>query len=370
MNRRIIFPVFIILVLAIIFLPLKLLYLGNPDGKDLQRFPYRVIHPGKHSFHFSRSSKDFGDILKVNNWTTDIPFFVTLAELMPTHEVRSFVVIQRDTILYEYYEEGLSSEDIHASFSIAKSFTATLIGMAIDEGKIKSEKELVSTFIPEIKGEPYARSLTIEHLLNHTSGIRYSLFQDARIYYGKDILGTLKKIRFEEAPGTRQHYLNMNVQLLGLILYRATGKHPAKYLEEKIWQPVGMSSEAIWTVDEKNKLEKTFCCLGATALDYAKFGRLYLHKGKWEGKQIFSEDWYHKSISRDTSNGSSFNYNYCWHIGLKAYGDFMANGLYKQHIYINPEKELIIVSLNDKENKLLAERVNWWDIFRQIADQL
>jgi CubicO group peptidase (beta-lactamase class C family) len=155
-----------------------------------------------------------------------------------------------------------------------------------------------------------------------------------------------------------------------LILNRATGISPSKYLEDKIWKPIQMCSNGIWSVDEKNQLEKSFCCLGATALDYAKFGRLYMNKGVWNGKNIISENWYNKSIERDSTNGSSFNYNYCWHIGLKEYGDFMAIGLYKQHIYINPAKNLIIVSLNDKEKRLKAERVNWWDVFRQIADQV
>ncbi len=84
-------------------------------------------------------------------------------------------------------------------------------------------------------------------------------------------------------------------------------------------------------------------------------------------KQFFSEDWYNKSIRRDSTEGSSLNFNYSWHIGLQKYQDFMAIGLYKQHIYIYPEKEVIIVLLNNREDKLIAERVNWWNIFRQIV---
>ena len=88
------------------------------------------------------------------------------------------------------------------------------------------------------------------------------------------------------------------------------------------------------------------------------------------GKQIVSENWLNDCIKRDTTEGSSWNYNHSWHIGLKEYGDYMAIGLYKQHIYVNPKKNLIIVALNDRENKLIAERLNWWYIFRQIADQM
>jgi len=164
--------------------------------------------------------------------------------------------------------------------------------------------------------------------------------------------------------------LNINIQLLGIILERSTAMPPSKYLEEKIWKPIQMCQEAVWATDRKNNIEKTYCCLGASTLDYAKFGRLYLNKGKWKGQQIISEEWYHKSIERDTTEGSSFNLNYSWHIGLKEYDDYMAIGMYKQHIYINRKKNIVMVLLNNKEGSLKAERVNWWNVFRQITDQL
>ncbi|MEZ5008965.1 MAG: serine hydrolase [Chitinophagales bacterium] len=351
-------------------IPAKSIFLGNPDEKDIIRFNHAEIQAGDKCFEFKQSESTTPSPLKISDWTTDIPFFLPLDSFAQTHEVRSMLVIQNDSVKFEYYRNDINENDLHTSYSVAKSFTSALIGIAIEEGFIKSEQELVIKFIPEIADVPNADKLTVEHLLNHTSGIEYNLSTDAIIYYGKDAYKALSKIKFETVPGTKQHYLNLNVELLGLILQRATGVSPSKYLEEKIWQPIEMCSNGIWSVDEKSQLEKTFCCMGATALDYAKFGRLYLNEGVWNEERIISEEWYNKSIRRDTSNGSSYNYNYCWHIGLKEYGDFMAIGLYKQHIYINPKKNLIIVVFNDREKALKAERVNWWFIFRQIADQL
>ncbi len=351
-------------------LPPSSLLLGRPDKKDLERFDHRVIEAGDDCFTFHSSTGTIGQRVKVNDWTSDLPFFVGLDELVESHAVRSFLVIRKDTILYEYYGEETKADDLHSSYSIAKSFTSALIGVAIEEGKIYSEQDLVIKYIPELKGAVEFETLTIEHLLNHTSGIKYRLDVDATIYYGRNSLKALDKIEFEYPPGTHQHYVNMNTHLLGLIIHRATGKYPARYLEEKIWKPIGMCSNGIWAIDKKNDLEKSYCCMGATAEDYAKFGRLYMNEGNWNGEQIVSKEWYQKSIRRDTSQGSSFNYNYCWHIGLAAYGDFMANGAYKQHIYIYPEKEIIIVSMNNREKKIKAERINWWYVFRQIVDQL
>lgn len=351
-------------------MPLRSILRIYPDEKDLSRFKGAVIHAEGDCFEFSRAENPISHPLKISDWTTDIPFFVSLDTFVKGHATRSMLIIQNDTLKYEYYRDGLAEQDLHSSYSIAKSFTSALIGIAIEEGHLGSVQDQVIQYIPELKGVQYADQLTIEHLLNHTSGIHYSLATDATIYYARNTLKALRQIRFDTPPGTQQHYLNVNVELLGLILQRATNTPPSQYLEDKIWKPIQMCENGVWSIDEKNQLEKSFCCLGATALDYAKFGRLYLNKGKWNGKSVIPESWVNQSIRRDTTNGSSFNYNYCWHIGLEEYGDYMAIGMYKQHIYINPQKNLIIVLFNDREKPLKAERVNWWFVFRQIADQL
>jgi CubicO group peptidase (beta-lactamase class C family) len=285
------------------------------------------------------------------------------------HNTEAFLLIRNDTVLYEYYRKPSTANDLHPSYSIAKSFVSALTGIAVSEGFIKNINDPVTTYLPELNYKPEFEKLSIKHLLNHTSGIRYSLSQDARLYYGRDVWKAIRKIEFETTPGTKQSYLNINSQLLGLVLERATGKSAASYLEEKIWKPAGMENTAFWSTDSKGT-EKTFCCLNATARDYAKFARLYLNKGNWQGETIISSEWITQSLAQDTAEGSSYGYNFSWHRGLDNYNDFMAIGLYKQHIYVNPAKNMIIVLLNHKENKLKAERVNWWYIFRQIADRL
>jgi CubicO group peptidase (beta-lactamase class C family) len=300
-------------------IPLRSVFLGRPHHKDITRFKSAVVQAGNDCFEFKKDLSQKVAGLKISDWTSDIPFFITLDSFAPSHQIRSMLIIQNDSLKYEFYGKGVSEHDLHSSYSIAKSFTSALIGIAIDEGYIKSERDLVSIYIPELANSSYAKSLTIEHLLNHTSGIKYTLATDANIYYGRNALKVIKNIKFENRPGTKQHYLNINVELLGLILKRATGLNPSKYLEDKIWKPIQMCTNGVWSVDEKNQLEKSFCCMGATALDYAKFGRLYLNKGSWNGQQIINENWYNKSIARDTSNGSSFNYNYCWHIGFVSF---------------------------------------------------
>lgn len=350
-------------------IPFKAVFLGAPDKKDIVRFRSSEIEAGEPCFRFYQDNSEIGQHIKVNEWSSGSPDFVGLDELANRHKTRSLLVIKNDTLLYEYYGQGTNAESLGASYSMAKSFTSALIGIAIKEGHIKSERDLVVDYLPVLTTYDQSKNLRVEHLLNMTSGIKYSLQADAIVYYGSDVTKALKHIEFECEPGTKQLYLNINIQMLGLIIQKATGKKPSEYLTEKIWKPLNMCSDATWTTDKKGN-DLTFCCLGATALDYAKFGRLYLNGGRWNGEQVIPTEWYEKSVGRDTTEGSSFNYNYCWHIGEKEYDDFMADGLYKQHIYVNRKKNLIIILLCNKENALKAERVRWRNVFRQISDQL
>ncbi|MDG2152973.1 MAG: serine hydrolase [Crocinitomicaceae bacterium] len=347
-------------------IPLKSIFFGHPDAKDTNRFRQKELSSDIcFSFHKSIQDKEF----KVSDWTTDKPRFESAIDVFKEHSVRAFVLIQNDTIKAEYYRKGFDESSMHPSYSLAKSFISSLIGIAIDEGHIKSVNQKVRTFIPEILLNKNGEQLSIKHLLNQTSGITFSLSQDARLYYGKNLGAELEKIEFSYNPGEKQEYLNINTQLLGIIIKRATGFSVSEYAQQKLWTSIGMCRSGIWSTDHSD-VEKSFCCLSATALDYAKFGRLYLNKGLGEGEQVFSTQWYNQSIKRDTTQGSSYNYNYSWHIGLKEYNDYMAIGLYKQHIYVSPKKKIVIVLLNDRENKLKAERINWWFIFRQLVDQL
>lgn len=366
--RRIYFIIFIVISLSAC-LPIQSIFLGMPDAKDLDRFTKHSIGIDRSCFQFYKQEVAMKTSFKITDWTSDIPFFVPLEQTLKNHKVRSCIIIKNDTILLSYYGKGMDAQTIHPSYSMAKSFVSALVGIAMEEGLIGSELDLVLKYLPNLKGGDKLQQLKIKHLLNHTSGIKYDLPLDATIYYGTNIQKGIQRIKFVDAPGTKQHYINVNTQLLGMVLEAATGQLPSQYLEQKIWKPLGMCQEGLWGSDKKGQ-ERTFCCLGATALDYAKFGRLYLNKGNWNGAQIVSQAWHRKSICRDTSEGSSFNYNYSWYIGLKGYDDYMAIGLYKQYLYINPRKKIIIVLLNNQEKFLKAERVLWKEIFRQIVDQL
>ena len=127
-----------------------------------------------------------------------------------------------------------------------------------------------------------------------------------------------------------------------------------------------MEYDATWSLDRKNNgVEKTFCCLNARARDFAKIGRLYLKKGNWNGKQIVSKEWVKNSTKVDSTGGKSANYQHQWWINEND-NSFEAIGILGQHIYVNPEKNIVIVRLGEKN----GENGAWTQVAQSIAFKL
>ena len=184
----------------------KVYFSGHPDKKDASRFDSKTTYPQKRNFKFERLPEN--QLIKVNDWTSDLPEFNTLQELCENHEVRELLIIKKDTILFNY--KNKLQEELHSSYSMSKCVVSCLIGMAIDDGFLQSEHQYIKVYLPELIQNKYSNQLQIKHLLNHTSGIKNSLAMDGRIYYGNDIYKEIEKIRLKCAPGEQQEYLNIN----------------------------------------------------------------------------------------------------------------------------------------------------------------
>ncbi len=336
----------------------RFVFYNFADINDHKKFPKRSVRQSPVTFHFPEAAKG-----KVPEALTFQGKTYPFESFLKSNKTVAFLIIQDDSIHYEKYFKNYNKESIVPSFSMAKAVTSILIGCAIDDKLIQSVKEPVTNYIPELKKRNFEK-VTIEHLLQMTSGLKFNEdyfnpFGDvATFYYGRDLRKSIRKMKLQSEPGQKFEYLSGNTQLLGLVLERALkDKTITSYLEEKIWKPLGMEFDASWSLDrKKNGLEKTFCCINATAVDYAKIGRLYLNEGSWNGKQIVSRDWVAQSTRIDTTNGSSWYYQYQWWLPTKT-GDFMAQGILGQYIYVQPEKKLIIVRLGKKKGK-----ADWWAV--------
>lgn len=293
----------------------------------------------------------------------------------------AFLVIQNDTILYERYFDEHQRESLLTSFSVAKSFASALIGIAIEEGYIKSVNDPITDYIPELaERDPRFREIQIRHLLMMASGLRFAdnrfpLAPDHSLTYEFDDLRHLIVTETEvvEAPGVTFLYNDYNPLLLGLILERATGRPVTTYLQEKIWDPIGMEYDGSWSLDSvESGFEKMESSINARAIDYAKFGRLYLNGGNWNGTQVVPEGWVAASTQdHGMIEDAPVYYGYLWwgENCNPASQDFLAVGNHGQFIYVSPAKDLVIVR-NGAEYGVESSGEEWavWaDIFCKFA---
>lgn len=337
----------------------RFVFYNFADIHDHEKFQSRILKADTIKYHFLTT--DFGKFPKtLNN--------VEFNKFLEKNKTVAFLIIKNDTVQYEKYFKGYNYASIVPSFSMAKSITSILVGCAIDERLIKSVDEPITVYIPELEKNGFGK-VTIKHLLQMTSGIKFNEsyinpFGDAAsFYYGKNLRKEIEKMKLKSEPGKKFEYISGNTQLLGLILERSLkGKTVTQYLQDKLWTPLGMEYDASWSIDrKKNGLEKTFCCINARARDFAKIGRLYLNKGKWNGNQIVSLKWVEESTKADNTNGGANFYKYQWWLP-SSNGEFMAEGILGQFIYVNPAKNLIIVRLGKNEGE-----ADWWAIFNSIS---
>ena len=355
----------------------------DADIKDYEKFPARIMNNAPPVFSFENvdaaTRSEYLGILDglasqvtPNSTVSQTPF----NELLTLTQTTAFLIIKDDRMIYENYFNGYERDSINTSFSVAKSFVSALVGIAIDEGLIDNINDPITKYVPELQDKDSQYSaITVKHLLSMSSGLRYveegtPFSDDTKTYYDPNLRTVALSAVIEEEPGKRFHYNNYNYLLLGIILERAVGMPVAKYMEEKLWKPLGMEAPASWSLDsESNGFEKMESGINARAIDFAKFGRLYLNNGSnWNGEQIISEKWVSTSTSANSTSDPAIEYQYGWWIyplqdgGADNSRNFSARGNLGQFIYVAPEEELIIV-----RHGYDFGNVDWINLFGRIA---
>ena len=368
----------ILLIIAGIITSCRTLIYNTPDLSDHIIFPWRVIKNTPESvFYFpkSDSSHNLGKEI-FTSYSSLLPNDVPLDEYVEGSKTAALIIIRNDTILYEKYNKEYQESSIFNTFSVTKVFITTLVGIAINEGLINNVDQPITEYIPELLEKEGFSEITIRHLLDHTSGIefsdaRFNPFSDnARYYYTRNLRKLVLKADLYVSPGVETHYSSTNVQLLALILERATGTTLSSYLQEKIWKRIGMQYEATWSLDNKseNSFEKGFSCLNCRAIDLAKLGRLYLNNGVYDNEQILPRSFINEATKRGTNDGSCLDFHYNFRLGPKQYGSYYARGLYGQLIYIYPKEKIIIVRVGEKDLKYNPQFID--HVVLEIIDQI
>jgi len=391
-----------LLVCCIIFGPRyigRYVFWNVSDIEDYKRFPYHDVRNEPPAFHFDMDLQEDSVRSLLNpleyKYGGDTQKLGNLEQFLEAAGTTAFIVIKDDAILYEGYFNGYARDSINTSFSVAKSFASTLIGIAIDEGHIESVDDPIINYLPQLKGRDMD-SVTIRHLLMMSSGFEYPekdlpaeidlpWAADVATYYSLDLRKTALTVVPEEGPGRHFRYNNYHPLLLGMILENTTQKSVAAYLEEKIWKPRGMEYPASWSIDsEESGFAKMESGINARAIDFAKMGRLFLRKGDWDGKRIISERWVEESTTRDTTVSPDYYSLPGWWISFFESGkgyykymwwgyardddryDFFADGHLGQYIYVRPDAGLIII----RNGKTRGAVDSWRELLYDMADRL
>lgn len=283
----------------------------------------------------------------------------SLRDYVERHPATGLLVARDDTILFEHYQYGRTDKDRLLSQSMAKTVTAMLVGIAVDEGRIRSIDDLVAVYVPELAGKEYGRT-PLRALLHMSSGVRY-----VEDYGGNDDHARFNRGLLGVAPGgqaaligefnqraappdTVFSYASIETEILGLVVTRAIGRPLAEFLSERIWRAIGAEADAAWGVDSGG-LERGYCCVTATLRDYARLARLLAFDGAWEGKQLIPRQWVLEATTVPPDKPHLAprpgRYGYGYQVWLLQ-GDrrnFALLGIHGQTIFVDPPSKLVLV---------------------------
>jgi len=272
---------------------------------------------------------------------------------MQSQRTAALIIVHDGKVRLERYGLDFAPEGRWTSFSVAKSFTSTLVGAAIKDGYIESIDDAVSNYIPDLRGSAYD-DVTIRQLLTMTSGVKWNedygdpqsdvaLFASHQPEPGVDAtVSYMRQLESQAEPGTRWLYNTGETNLIGVLASSATGKTLSDYLSEKVWQPFGMEQDATWLLGSTGH-EISGCCIQAATRDSARFGLFMLGGGMAGGEQVLPDGWIEEATSAQADIGSpGRGYGYQW--WTLDDGAYMAQGIFGQGVFIDPSRKLVIAS--------------------------
>lgn len=278
-----------------------------------------------------------------------------LAKYMDSHHIAGVMVLQHGRVRLQRYALGFGPTQRWESFSVAKSVTSTLLGIALQRGDIHSMHDTLGTYIPELRDSAYGK-VTVQQLLTMTSGVHWNedyvdpksdvaqMYLHACIHGEAHVLSYLKKQPRQWPAGTHWNYNTAETDLLGILVQRATHQSLAAYLSEMIWKPYGMAADAYWIKDECDGSDTGGSGLSATLADDARLGQFMLGGGRIDGKPVVAKAWLDGAVRRQENvDDPDRGYGYLW--WTDADGSYAAIGIFGQLVYVDPSRDLVIAQV-------------------------
>jgi CubicO group peptidase (beta-lactamase class C family) len=275
----------------------------------------------------------------------------TVASYMSANRTSGVLVLKDGKIVLERYGLDRTPKDRWTSFSVAKSLTSTLVGAAIQDGKIKGPDDLITNYVPELKGSAYD-GVTVRQLLMMSSGVKWNEdYTDPKSdvaqagFTGSEpgmdpLVSYMRHLPRDAEPGTKWHYDTGETDMVGILVSNAVGEPLSQYLSEKVWSTYGMEQDAVWMVDASGKQERGGCCISMTLRDYGRVGQFILDGGKARGRQLVPAWWVAQATAKEIDNGSA-GYGYFWWI--RDNGSYEAVGIFGQSITTFRDDRLVVV---------------------------
>ena len=354
-GKKVLIAIPVAIIIAYLCLPFyakKALIHWFPTIDDLSIFEHATVHAPDSCWEWTVSDK-------YNSFRLSKEDSAYIDDM----KTASFLVIRNDSILYETYRGGWNDTLTSNLFSATKSIVGLLVGIAIDEGKIGSVDDKVVKYIPEYN-RGRQKDITIRNLLTMSAGMDWdeayaSLFSvTTHGYYGNDLYNLIMSLDIVDTPGVQYSYRSGETQLLSFVVEAATGETISRYAEKRLWQPMMAGQDAFWLLDKKDGDEKSFCCFHTTARDAARFGRLMLNKGNWNGKQLVSKEYIEEAMTpasylKDQWGKDPLSYYgfQTWIMDYKGEKCPYFRGMLGQYIIAIPSKNAIVVRLGHKRSK-------------------
>jgi CubicO group peptidase (beta-lactamase class C family) len=344
-------------------------------------FPTHTIQAGGKVHELEQAAKQLTNVkFDVDGKPHDLYDFMAL------DNITALLVLKDGKIAFETYQRGNTEQTRWMSMSVAKSITSTLTGIAIKEGLITGLDAQVVDYVPALKGSAYD-GVTVKDVLMMSSGVKWNeTYTDPasdrrallKAQIGQEPGSAMKlmaSLPRASEPGTVNTYSTGETQVLGEIVRGAVKKPLAEYLSEKIWVPYGMQSDATWWLDSPDGVEIGGSGLSATLRDFGRFGLFFLANGEINGTSLLPEGWVKEaSLPTTLKNGEKLDYGYMWWTGWTPEaikdGAYGAIGIQGQNIYINPAKNVVIVTFGAQPKPTGKEPIDPFVFFDAVAAEL